>query len=362
MSFVWPGFLWLLLLVPLVLFGLWFAARRRERTAQAFADAHLLHRVVRRPGKALSRWTLLLQLAALTALLLAAARPVAAPPLRVNKAAVVIAFDASRSMLATDVEPSRLEAARALAERFVAQAPASTRIGLVSFSDVASVLVPPTTDRAELLDALGRIEPARNTSLAAAVVTGVRMLPGREEVPPPAELEPPGFIPPTPDAAPPPTTSPTASPPTSPTGTSPTGTPPPGSILILSDGVSNVSANPGLPGPSAVDIAARFAADNNVKLYTLPVGREGGAVTRIDGQDYFIPFEGQTLERLANRSEGDYLENADEETLRELFRRIGRVMRWERSRLEVSSLFSGLAVLLMLGAGGLSLRSQRRVV
>ena len=229
--------------------------------------------------------------------------------------------------------------------------PASTQIGLVSFSDVASVLVPPTTDRAELLGALERVEPARNTSLAAAVVTGVRMLPGREEVTPPAELEPPGFSPPAPDAAPP---------------ASPTATLPPGSILILSDGVSNVSVNPGLPGPSAVDsatdVAARFAADNNVKLYTLPVGREGGAVTRIDGQDYFVPFEGQTLESLADRTEGDYLEDADEATLRDLFRRLGRVTRWERSTLEVSSLFSGLAVLLMLGAGGLSLRSQRRVV
>ena len=345
MRFVWPTFLWFLLLVPLLLAVLRFMAQRRKRTAQDFADSHLLASVVRQPEKAMRRWILGLQVAALSALLLAAARPVAAPPLPVNKAAVVIALDASRSMLATDVEPSRLEVAKRLAEQFVEQAPASTQIGLVSFSDVASVLVLPTTDREELLNALEQVEPARNTSLAAAVVTGVRMLPGREGVAPPEELEAPGVIPPAPDDFLPPTDD-----------------PPPGSILILSDGVSNVSAGSGLPDAVALDIAARFAADNGVKLYTLPVGRAGGTVTQIDGQAYFIPFEGQTLERLATLSQGDYLDNPDEAALQALFRDLGRVIRWEPSDLEVSSLLSAFAVLLMLVAGGLSLQSRRRLV
>ncbi len=349
MRFLWPDFLWFLLLAPLLLFALQLLARRRERTAQAFADAHLLAHVLTKPGPALRRWTLGLQLAALSVLLVAAARPVATPPLLVNKAAVVIALDASRSMLASDVEPNRLEVARGLAEQFAAQAPAGAQIGLVSFSDVASVLVPPTTDREKLLEALARVQPARNTSLASAVVTGVRMLPGREGVAPPEALTLPSSLTPPPNDAP-----------SQPDNVSSDNVPP-GSILILSDGVSNVSAASGLPGTSAIDLAARFAADNEVKLYTLPVGREGGAVTRIGGQDYFVPFEGETLARLADISQGDDLGDADAEALGALFRDLGRAMRWERSDFEIAAPLSGFAALLMLVAGGLSLRSQRRV-
>ncbi len=111
MSFTWPAFLWLLLLFPLFIGFLVWAGRRRERTAQAFADARLRALVVRQPPKAHVRWPLALQLLALFLLLLAAARPVASPPLPSNKAAVVLAVDTSRSMLAADLNPSRLEAA-----------------------------------------------------------------------------------------------------------------------------------------------------------------------------------------------------------------------------------------------------------
>jgi Ca-activated chloride channel family protein len=343
MSFLWPAFLWALLLLPLLLLLFALGARRRERTAASFADPHLLPTLLKRPQRSRNRLLTGLQLAALTLLLLAAARPLAAPPLPVNRAAVVIAFDASRSMLADDVEPTRLDQARAYAERFVAQAPPGTRIGLASFSDIASVLVPPTTDRTTLLEALAGIEPARNTSLAEAVVTGVRMLPGRGHLAPPEALTPPGFTPPVPDDA------------------AEEGEPPPGSILILSDGVTNVSANPELPAEMALELAARFAADHGVRLYAVPVGREGGAVSRIDGQDYFIPFEPRNLERLTDLGEGTFVFPVEDDALSEVFRELGRVIRWEPTELEISSPLSALALIVLLVAGGLGLRWQRRV-
>ncbi|KIQ55192.1 VWA domain-containing protein, partial [Meiothermus taiwanensis] len=187
MSFTWPAFLWLLLLIPVFIGFLAWVNRRRERTAEAFADAHLLGAVVRQPPKAHVRWPLVLQLLALFLLLFAAARPVASPPLPTNKAAVVLAVDTSRSMLATDLNPSRLEAAKATARKFIELAPPTTQIGLVSFSDSASALVMPTTDRQKLLEAIDRLKPAQNTSLENAIVTGVRMLPGRTSLKPPTE-------------------------------------------------------------------------------------------------------------------------------------------------------------------------------
>ena len=345
MSFLWPKFLWFMLLIPLLMLMYWYAARRRQSSSQKFADSHLLGKLISRPSKALLRLTTIMQFLALTALLVAAARPQATIPLQVNKAAVVIAIDASRSMLADDVEPSRLAKAIELAEQFVNQVPSSTQIGLVSFSDVASVLVPPTTDRDLLKDAISQVEAAQNTSLASAVVAGVRLLPGREGVTPPEELEPQAFQDPQPQAEP----------------EEPAGELAPGSMLIFSDGVSNVSNNPELAGEVALDIAARFARDNKVNLYTIAVGKSGGTVANIDGQDYFIPFEPDNLERLADFSDGRSLDADNEDDILAIVRELGRVMRWELNDMEVSSLLSGLALVFMMGAAYLSLRLQRRV-
>lgn len=348
MTFTWPVLLWLLLLVPLFIGLLVWAGRRRERTATVFADARLLRTVVRQPPKAHVWWPLVLQTFALALLLFAASRPIAAPPLPTNKAAVILAVDTSRSMLAPDLNPSRLEAAKETAREFIRQSPATTQIGLVSFSDSASALVLPTVNRQELLEAIDRLKPSQNTSLSAAIVTGVRMLPGRRALKPPRELIAPGLA----------QQDPLQNQPDQP---KPTETPPPGSVVILSDGASNVSTNPGLPIRNTLDIAARFAKENGVKVYTFPMGKEGGAVVTLQGQNFFVPFEPKNLQQLAENTGGKSIFPPTAEALREITRELGTVIRWEATRLEISSILSGLAVLLMLIGAGLSLRWQRRV-
>ena len=345
MTFTWPAFLWGLLLLPLAVWVLVSAERRRQRTAQAFADAHLLSAVVRQPAPAQARVPLVLYLLALALLLLASARPVAALPLPTNQAAVVIALDASKSMLAGDLNPNRLEAARAIAQEFVRLAPATTKIGLVTFSDSASVVVAPTTDRSTLQEALDKVKAVQNTSLPSAIVTGVRLLPGRKAVQPPAGLQPQNQPPPLlqPDAPPTPREF------------------PPGSLLLISDGASNVSPNPRLSNQAALEVASKFARDNGVKIYSFAVGKEGGAVVRIEGQDYFVPFEPRSLQQLAERTGGRYVYPPTEDALRAVYRELGTVIRWEATRLEVSWLLCGLAVVLMLVGAGLNLRLYRRV-
>jgi Ca-activated chloride channel family protein len=345
MRFEWPLFLWLLLFVPLLLVFLRAVGKRREKTAEKFADNRLLSTILRQPSRAQRRWPLVLQLIALSALLFAGSRPFAKIPIPQNQAAVIIALDASRSMLADDIDPTRLDAAKEIARTFISQAPRSTKIGLTSFSDVASVLVIPTTDRQELFDALDRVEAAENTSLASAVVAGVRMLPGREGLLPPEDLEPEGFTPlEQPDTA----------------EQEDRGPPPPGSILILSDGVTNVSSNPDLADEDTLEIAAEYAKENGVKLYAVPIGEED-TVTEIEGQDYLIPFEPDNLEVLADDTEGQMLEADDEETLRTVFRELTTAIRWEGKETELSAPLSALALLLMAIGGWLSLRWQRRV-
>jgi Ca-activated chloride channel family protein len=350
MTFTWPSLLWVLLLVPAFVWLLWALSRRRARTAQVFADGHLLASVVRTPPKAHVRWPLGLQLAALALLLLAASRPVAAPILPANKAAVIIAVDTSKSMQASDLNPSRLEAAKAVAREFLKIAPASTQVGLVSFSDNASALVLPTTDRQKVLEAIERLKPSQNTSIASAVITGVRALPGRKDLKPPKELLPPNLA-----GSDPLQSQPDLAQPLNPANF------PPGSILILSDGASNVSTNPSLPTQGVLDIAAKFAKDNGVKVYTFPLGKEGGTVANIGGQSYYIPFEPKNLQDLAQNTGGKSVYPPSDEALRAVFKELGTVIRWEPTRLEVSALLSGLAIVLMLVGAGLNLRWQRKV-
>lgn len=347
MSFTWPALLLALLLLPVTVAVLWSLERRRQRTAQAFADAHLLKAVLRPASRAHRRWPLVLQLVALGVLLFAAARPVAALPLPVNKAAVVLAIDTSRSMLATDLNPNRLEAARAIALEFLKVAPATTQIGLASFSDVATVLVPPTTDRERVREAIAQLKVAQNTSLTSAVVTGVRMLPGRKDVKPPEELTPRMFaVPDTP----------------APSGPAPQPEKmPPGAILIISDGVNNVSSNPEVSASDGLRIASRFASQWKVKVYTVGVGREGGAIMQQDGQNYYVPFEPRTLQALAQDTDGKYTYAPSQDALREVFTELGTIIRWEPTRTEVSALLSGLALILLVVAGALNLHWQRRV-
>ncbi|MCS7058215.1 MAG: VWA domain-containing protein [Meiothermus sp.] len=352
MSFIWPEYLWSLLLVPLFLGFLAWARRRRQRTAEAFAEARLRALVVRTPPQAHVRWPLGLQLLALLLLLLAAARPVASPPLPTNKAAVVLAIDVSRSMLASDLNPSRLEAAKATARKFVELAPPTTRIGLVSFSDAATALVLPTTDRRQVLEAIDRLRPAQNTSLENAIVTSVRVLPGRRNLKPPAELAPPGSGLPdplqgVPELPAPPSASPQDL--------------PPGSVVILSDGVSNVRSDFNLSTRASLEAAARFARESNVRLYTFPMGQPGGTVMQLEGRNYYVPFEPRNLELLAQLTGGKNTYPPTEEALRRVVQELGVLIRWEATRTEISSVLSGLAALLMVLGAGLSLRWQRRV-
>lgn len=354
MSFQAPEMLWLLLLVPAAAAALWAAEARRARRPSAYADPALVSAVVRHAPAARSRWILALQLGALALLLLAAARPVASPPLPTNEAATIIALDASRSMLADDIAPNRLEAARKLAEEFVRQSPRTARLGLISFSDVASLLVPPTTDHAAVLDALKKVRAGQNTSLIGAVLAGVRMLPGRKGLPLPRELQtrPPGAA-----AAP----APPSSTPGPGTIAGHPGRLAPGAILVLSDGVGNVSGNAALPSDLALGIAARFAADNGVTIDALPLGREGGAVTRLNGQDYFVPYAPQNLERLTEFAGGSLVEPSNARALRDLAHRLGIVMRWVPRKLEVSAPLAAVAVGLLLVAGALGMSAHGRL-
>lgn len=335
MEFLWPVMLYGLLVVPLALWGYLRLLRLRERAAVAYADPHLFERLMRRARPLQRHLPVALYLAAVALLVLAAARPVAAIPLPVNRAAVVLVIDTSKSMLATDTKPSRIEAAKDAAGRFLRTVTGSAAVGLVSFSDYATVLVKPTTDRQALLDAIERLKAEQATAIGSAIVTAVRALPGRSGAGiavAPGQPQPPGVP--------------------APTGEPPADLPP-GAVIVFSDGVSNIGAD----ALQAAEVARRW----RVTVYTVSVGTPGGGIVTLDGQNYFAPFSPDLLQRIADTTGGRYFAGPDNDDLRRIYGALGRVMGWESKRTEVTAVVTGGATLVMLLGAGLSLVWFRRV-
>ncbi|MFL6018262.1 MAG: VWA domain-containing protein, partial [Gaiellaceae bacterium] len=154
MTFGWPTALFALALVPLALLGYALLQRRRARYAMRFTNVDLLANVVdRTPGRR-RHVPALLVLLALSVLLLGIARPAIAVSVPREEGTVILAMDSSGSMTATDVQPDRMAAARSAASSFVEGLPAGFQVGVVSFSNEADVVVPPTDDHQEAITAL----------------------------------------------------------------------------------------------------------------------------------------------------------------------------------------------------------------
>ena len=154
MSFTWPIVLLGLAALPLfVVLYLWQEQQRR-RSQAAFGNPALLPNVVQRaPGK-VRYLPLVLLLLALGAMIVGVARPHATVTVPREEATVILAIDVSRSMKATDIQPTRLDAAGAAAKAFLAEVPEKFRVGVVTFATRAAVGVPPTEDRALVETAL----------------------------------------------------------------------------------------------------------------------------------------------------------------------------------------------------------------
>jgi Ca-activated chloride channel family protein len=114
---------------------------------------------------------------AIAALIGALARPQVTVAVPAEQASIVLAMDHSGSMAATDVKPSRLAAALSAGEDFLGKVPKKVRVGGVVFNNAAEAVSSPTTDRAELRDALRMaMKPSGGTATGDALATSLQML------------------------------------------------------------------------------------------------------------------------------------------------------------------------------------------
>ena len=348
MNFLAPELLLGLLLVPVAIgFYLW-AQRRRSKYAVRFTNLDLLANLAPRRPSWRRHLPPVLYLAAIAALLVGLARPTMVVAVPREDAAVILTMDVSGSMKATDVDPTRLDAARAAAQSFIDQLPEKIRVGLVAFASEPVTLVQPTTDRAQLAAALNSLRPRDGTAMGDALM---EVLDIAEQIQ--AEGGDTPDASPTPAATPAPSDGTAASPAPDASGApidQPLGQPLVAAIL-LSDGANSVGRTEPL---TAADRAAKLG----VPVYTIALGTPTGTVeVRNDlGQQVTLPVppDKATLQKIADTTGGKAFDAPTAEDLEQVYANLESRIGYTEERQEVTFALVGAGLLLVVLGAGLS--------
>lgn len=189
MSFAWPLAL-LSLIVPLaLLFAYIVGLRRRKKTTVSYGSLDLIKDAA--PGKALWRRHIpaALLLLGLVALSIGSARPQAEITVPLSRTSIIVALDVSLSMCSTDVGPNRLAAAQDAARQFVEEKDDGTQIGIVAFGATAELVVAPTNDTGELVDAIDGFTTSLGTGIGNAILRSIDAVAEVNPDVPPANID-----------------------------------------------------------------------------------------------------------------------------------------------------------------------------
>lgn len=250
-----------------------------------------------------------LYLLALALGIVALARPQATLRVPDNLAGVMLAMDVSGSMRASDIPPSRLEAAQKAAQDFVRALPEEAKVGLVSFAGYATLEVPLTTDHQSVIDRIALFQLARGTAIGEGLLESLKAFPAD------AQGKPLG----------------------------------PSTIVLLSDGRSNRGTDP--------LEAAQKAKQMGVKVHTIGLGKPlaAGEVPS------YLAFDEEALRAIAETTGGQYYTAESVEALQAAYRKLQRAVGWKLEHTEVTGilgLFSGL----LLASSLIMAQLRRRVV
>jgi Ca-activated chloride channel family protein len=361
MGLLWPSLLLLLSIIPILIVVYVWILRRRKRLAVRYSSLWLIRAA--RPGR--SHWRrhlpFVLFLLALSSLIMALSRPVGSMTVPSSRATIMLALDVSLSMCASDIPPNRLTVAQEAAETFIRNQEPGTQIGIVAFAGFAELIVPPTTDRDVLLNAVRNLTAARRTAIGSAILRSLDAISEVNEAVAPVNV----YIGPG-ESEPAPV---------------PEGTFQPDIIVLLTDGASNSGALP-------VD-AAQAALDRGVRVYTIGFGTSEGLPFRcteeqLGGVDFgfgglfsgggipgssfgsgggnFGPGGGRwrfgldevTLQQVAAMTDAEYYlaESADE--LLDVFANVPTYLNTTKITTEISVTFTALGTVLALIAVALT--------
>lgn len=274
-----PGLLWLLLiLIPLIAWYVW-----KHRNANPSLGISTVSPVVKLPvsWKTIAMHVAFgLQLLSIAALIVALARPQTHDHLRTSRIEgtdIILALDISGSMSARDFKPSRFAAAKDVASKFVSQR-TNDNMGLVVFAGESLSLMPLTTDRAALINAIDQVEMGDlndGTAIGDGLTSAInRIASGKAKSK---------------------------------------------SIILLTDGTNNAGDVP----PST---AAQIARQKGIKVYTIGVGTNG-TIQITDPYGFSTTtmetkIDEQSLKQIANQTGGKFFRATDERMLRDVFEEI----------------------------------------
>jgi Ca-activated chloride channel homolog len=341
MKFAWPEMLWLLLLAPALVVVYVLLLRRRTRAVK-FASLSLLRQAV--PGRQYRRHIPpLLFLVAMITAIVAIARPSTRMTLPSLQQTIILAVDVSISMGATDVDPDRITAAQAAAKAFVEDRPADLRVGLVTFGGSAAVVQTPTSSRDDLLAAIDRFQLQRGTATGSALYTALgALLP--EAAADGDAMDAKGGAPRQPGRDLP--LDATRPPPPKPRAAAAPGSFRSGAIILMSDGRRTT-------GPDALN-AAKWIADHGVRVFTVGFGTKEGTTVTLNGFSIYVRLDEETLQSIANITQGAYFHAGTAEDLKKVYRDLNAQLVSERKDVEISSLFTAVAAVLLLASAALS--------
>lgn len=307
MTFQQPAFL-LGLLVVAALVGLYaLAQRRRRQFTLRFTDVALLQSVIgKRPGWRRHLPPALFLLGA-AGLVTAMAGPILNLEVARNDASVMLVIDTSGSMGATDVTPTRLDAAKTAAHTLIDQLPGNTRVGLVSFSSAAVIAAPMSDDKASVLAAVDTLQVGGATATGDALTIALNALTSANR--------------------------------------SSGGSKPPAMIVLLTDGVTNRGSDP-------VQAAAQARTAGAV-IQTVGIGTRNGTV-QVHGQDIGGVDE-TALTSIATTTGGKYYFAEAAGKLSQIYAALGSQFAWRRVRFDLTIPLIILGTVIVVAGSVLSL-------
>jgi Ca-activated chloride channel family protein len=345
MQFLWPQFLWLLLALPVLVALYVLLLRRKKKMAVRYASLSIVKEAMGARGQLRRHIPPALFLLAMTAMVLAASRPVAVVTLPSNQQTIILAMDVSGSMRATDVQPNRLVAAQNAAKAFIAELPRTVKVGIVAFAGSAQLVQQPTTNRDDLVTAIDRFQLQRATATGNAIVISLAALfpdqgidletvqSGHERnrgFSIDNETKVKDFQPMAP------------------------GTYPSAAIIMLTDGQRTTGVDP-------LD-AAKMAADRGVRVYTVGVGTVEGETIGFEGWSMRVRLDEDTLKAIAQKTAAEYFYAGNANDLRKVYTSLSSRLTVEKKETEISALFALAAAAFAVLSAGLSLFWFNRIL
>ena len=314
MSFADPIYLLALLLVPLAIGAHVLAGRRRRRHAVRFTAMPELKAAAagnpawrRHAGTALA-------VTALTALGLALAKPQRTVAVPLERASIMLVTDRSRSMLAKDVEPDRLRAAQEAARTFLDEIPARVRVGVVTFSDAPDSVHAPSQDHDVVRDVISAQTADGATATGEALQTALDTI----------------------------------------TQDRRNGRRAPAAVVLLSDGKTTIGRDP-------VEVA-ETARRQRIPIYTVSLGTRTATVPNPGyGPPLAAAPDPETLERIAEVSDGRAFSAEDQDELKAIYKALGSQLGTKKQDREITAGFALVGSALLLGAAVASVRWTGRL-